>query len=60
MFEFIFDKDRTTDEIIEWGKSRGMTGTRIRHTLAWLSVEGQVHYDSTQKIWKLGSEPHEL
>jgi len=57
MFEFVFEKDRTIDEILEWGKARGLTGARIRHTLAWLSVENQVHYDTSGKIWRLGPEP---
>lgn len=60
VFDFIFDQDRTIDEIIAWGKSQGMTGTKIRHALAWLSFENQVHYDITRKIWRLGGEPSDL
>jgi hypothetical protein len=59
VFNFILDQDRTIDEIVAWGKSQGMTGTKIRHALAWLSFENQVHYDIPNKIWRLGSEPQE-
>lgn len=59
LFTFIFDHNRTTDEIVAWGKSKGMTGTKVRHTLAWLSFENHVHYDISEKIWRLGSEPIE-
>lgn len=49
--------DHSVDEIVEWGRSQGHTGTRIRHMIAFLSFSDLVHYEPSTRLWKSGAEP---
>ena len=41
----------TIDQVVEWGRERGCTGTMTRHLLAWLSFNGFVRYDERWEAW---------
>ena len=56
---YVGEADRSIDEIVAWGRSQGHTGTLIRHMLAWLSFQDNVHYVPSQSLWRVGPEPKE-
>jgi len=51
-------KAATIDRVVDWGERSGLGGTRVRQVLAWLSLQGLVHYDVERKTW-LGGPPDE-
>ena len=42
----------TIDEVVEWGREQGLSGSMVRHMLAWLSFRGLVYYDDVFARWR--------
>lgn len=43
---------RTIDEVVEWGREQGLSGSMVRHMLAWLSFRGLVYHDDVSASWR--------
>ena len=57
LLAFIEKGDRSTAEIITWGRGQKHTDMLTRHMLAWLSYSDLVYYVAPSAVWHVGAEP---